>query len=285
MWTFSAVFFTFASRRCGASVVNRLRLAFALVFLAAAHWITQGSLLPLNAAPARWIWLGVSGIIGLTLGDLALFQAYINIGPRLGTLIMSMVPVFSTILAWLFLGETLRPVQIAGILLTVAGIAIVVLERKEAGGPAQDRRSYLLGILFGFLAAVGQTTGLILTRRGVEGGFPALSAVLIRVLVACFVAWLAALVTRQTSKTLAVLKEPKTSGLVLAGSFVGPFLGVWFSTIAVQQTAVGIAATLSSLNPIMLLPFSGWLFGDKITPRAILGTSLTIGGVIILFLL
>lgn len=285
MWTFSAIFFTFAGRITGASILNRLRLAFALVFLVAAHLITQGTLLPVNASPERWLWLGLSGIIGLTLGDQALFQAYINIGPRLGTLIMSIVPVFSAIMAWLFLGETLRLAQIAGIVLAVSGIVLVILDRHNSPETAKNRRSYLLGIVFGFLAAAGQTAGLILTKRGLAGGFPALSAVLIRILIAAAAAWLAAVLSKQTWTTLKALKHPQAAGMILAGSLAGPFVGVWFSTIAVQLTQVGVSATLQSLNPIFLLPFSSWLFGEKITMRAALGTFITIAGVVTIFLL
>jgi drug/metabolite transporter (DMT)-like permease len=285
-WSFSAVIFTYAGRRIGAAVLNRLRLVFALIFLIISHFLTRGTLFPANAAWDRWMWLGLSGVAGLTLGDLALFQAYLYIGPRIGALIMAIVPVFSAVLAWLFLGELLRLTQIAGILLAVAGIAVVVMDhRGSSAGIAHDRRQYLLGILFGFLAAIGQTTGLILTKRGLAGGFPAISGVVIRVLVASLALWVVALFSHQVRPTVSALNQRGTLGLVLAGSLIGPFAGVWLSTIAVQLTAVGVASTLTSLTPILLLPISGWLFHEKISTRAVLGTLVTIGGVVILFLL
>jgi drug/metabolite transporter (DMT)-like permease len=285
MWTFSAIFFTFAGRMTGASILNRLRLAFALLFLSTAHLITQGAFIPLNVSLDRWIWLGLSGIIGLTLGDVALFQSYIYIGPRMGTLIMSIVPVFSVLVAWLFLGETLRLAQIFGIGLTVGGIVLIILDRRSSTETAKDRKSYLLGIMFGVLAAAGQTGGMILTKKGLSGDIDPLSAVLIRTIVATAAAWLIAVFTRQIRPTIQAMKQPKSATMVLAGSLVGPFIGVWFSTIAIKLTQVGIAATLQSLNPIFLLPFSGWLFGEKITLKTAIGTFVTIAGVVIIFLL
>ena len=65
-----SVFFTLASRRIGALVLNRGRLVLALLFLTLAHWIILGSPAPLQADPQRWFWLGLSGIIGLALGDI-----------------------------------------------------------------------------------------------------------------------------------------------------------------------------------------------------------------------
>lgn len=284
-WTFSAIIFTFASRQVGAAILNRLRLGFAVLLLFGFHLAVQGSLLPLGVTPDRWLWLGLSGVIGLSLGDLALFQCYRLVGARIGALIMSIVPVFSIALAWLFLGEILRPVQIAGILLAIAGIAVIILERGGNGTLSTSPQDHRKGIFFGFLAALGQTVGLVLTKRGVEGGFSSVSAVLIRVLVAALVIWLVTLATRQTAPTLSVLRNPRTAGLILAGSVIGPFLGVWLSTIAVQLSPVGIASTLTSLNPIFLLPFAGTLFHEKVTLRAVAATFCTIGGVVILFLL
>ena len=285
-WAFSAVLFTLAGRKVGAAQVNRLRLLFGLVFFLLIHLLATGTLIPLNASWQTWMWLGLSGVVGLALGDLALFQSYLYVGPRMGALIMAVVPVFSTIFAWFFLGEWLDWVKIAGIVLAVAGIALVVLERgsKPEQG-AHDRRQYLQGIFYGFLAAAGQTAGLLLTKRGLADGFPALSGVLIRVLVACLVLWAVALTTRQAHATFSALRERRTLNLLLAGSLIGPFAGVWLSTIAIQLTAVGIASTLTSLAPILLLPISAWLFHERISIRAIAGTFLTIVGVVILFLL
>jgi drug/metabolite transporter (DMT)-like permease len=285
-WAFSAIIFTFAGRRVGAGALNRIRLIFALILIMSTHWVSRGFPLPLDATPAQWGWLGLSGVLGLTLGDLALFQTYIYIGPRIGTLMMAGVPVLSAALAWLVLGEVLKPTELLGIGLAVAGIAVVVLERQDSrqgNGPKHDK--YLLGIFFGFLAAAGQTTGLILTKRGLEGGYPALSGVLIRMIVATAAAWIVAFASRQVISTFQQLRDRKVFALIAAGSLVGPFVGIWLSTIAVQYSAVGIASTLMALNPVFLLPVSKRLFGEPVSWRAGLGTMVTITGVAVLFLL
>ncbi len=73
-------------------------------------------------------------------------------------------------------------------------------------------------------------------------------------------------------------------GLSWAGAVVGPFIGVWFSLIAVQHAPVGIASTLTSLTPIMLIPLSRIVFKESITWRAVGGTLLAVAGTAILFL-
>lgn len=133
-WSFTSIFFNNASRAIGSVRVNRLRLLVAAVLLVIAHWIFLGSLIPFQATGEQWFWLGLSGIIGLALGDAFLFQAYVHIGARLTTLIMALDPVFSTIIAWLWLGEQLNLIEIGGITLTILGIAWVVLERSNGTG-------------------------------------------------------------------------------------------------------------------------------------------------------
>jgi drug/metabolite transporter (DMT)-like permease len=176
--------FTLASLRAGAMAVNRLRLVMAVVWLALAH-LAAGLPLPLDVGGQRWLLLGTSGVVGLVLGDAFLFQAFVAIGPRLSMLLMALAPAMAGLLAWWFLGEALSAGQIAGMLVTLGGIAWVVLERDGQAvksGP-DPGRGYLTGILYGLGGAAGQAGGLVLAKEAVADGFPALSATLMRMVV------------------------------------------------------------------------------------------------------
>jgi drug/metabolite transporter (DMT)-like permease len=82
----SSIFFTQAGKKYGPLVSNRLRLVVAVIVLVILNWVLYGSPFPIDAGIERWLWLGSSGIIGLAIGDLFLFQAYVTIGARLGLL-------------------------------------------------------------------------------------------------------------------------------------------------------------------------------------------------------
>ena len=122
-WSLNSIQFTFAGRRVGSRVVNRVRLGFAVVFLSLSHLALYGTLLPAEAEFQRWAWLGLSGTIGLIIGDGSLFQAFLLIGPRRSMMLMTLVPVISTLAAWVLLGEILLPVEILAILITVSGLS------------------------------------------------------------------------------------------------------------------------------------------------------------------
>ena len=282
-WALSSVFFTRAGKQIGSVNVNRIRLAFAVALVMLAHLVTQGSLLPLNAGSERWMWLGLSGFIGLVLGDSFLFQAYILVGNRLGTLMLSLSPVAGVLIAWIFLGEQLAPLAIAGIVLSLAGVALVVLKGTPGNGGVHDRRRFAIGILCGLGGAIGQAAGLVLAKKGLAGDFPALSGVVIRMLVAAIAIWVVAFLFGQLRSTILAARNTSALQAVGAGAVVGPFIGVWLSLVAVQLTFVGIASTLTSLAPIFVLPIAKFVNKEEVNRWAVLGTVIAIAGVAIIF--
>ncbi len=239
--------------------------------------------MPLNAAPQRWFWLSLSGVVGLVLGDILLFQAFIWIGPRLSMLMMSLAPVIASLQAWIFLGETLTAGQIFGILIVLGGIAWVVLEANETQNGVN--LNYQRGILYGLGAAVGQATGFVLAKNGLTGDFSPISGNLIRMLAAVVVLWGVALFQGQIKHTFVKMRANRLGMLYIwVASFFGPFIGVSLSLLAVQLTEVGVASTLMALPPVFLLPISYILFKERFRWGAILGTLLAMVGVALLFL-
>lgn len=281
-WAFTAILFTVAVRRVGSVVVNRMRLFFALILLSIAHLLLQGKLLPFAVEPERWIWLGLSGILGLVIGDTFLFQAFAVLGSRLAMLLMALVPVFSTILAWLFLGQILTIVQVLAILIAVAGVAWVGWISNTEGDKA-NKKIVPRGMLLGLGAAFGQALGLIAAQKGLQGDFSPLSGTLIRMLVAVIVIWTIALLRGQITSTLEALGDRIALSATIGATVVGPFLGVWLSLIAISLAPVGIASTLMSLTPIILLPLSRWFFKEQISGKVALGTLAALVGVAIIF--
>lgn len=284
--SFTSVFFTLSGRQVGSAVVNRTRLALALIMVTGAHWIAQGQPLPLDADLSRWGWLALSGLIGFVLGDAALFQAFVLIGPRLSMLLMALSPVMGAVLAWLLLGETLTGWEILGMALAIGGVAWVVTDRRNGNGnPDRAPRAYLIGVLFGLVGALGQALGLIFSKEGLHGEFSALSGNVIRLVAATLSIWAFTALSGQASNTLTVLRaKPGAMRYIVGGAVAGPFLGVWLSLIAVQNAPVGIASTLMSFPPILLIPLGWLIFKERITQRAVAGTVLALAGVAVLFL-
>jgi drug/metabolite transporter (DMT)-like permease len=285
-FSFGSTMFTLAGRAFGSILANRVRLLVAVLITMLLHLLTYGQLLPLNAGNERWFWLGLSGFVGLVVGDAFLFQSFVMVGPRLAMLMMSLAPVLGTILAWLFLSETLTPKELLGILVTVGGIMVVVTQRRNnSNSEPGDQRQYIIGLLCGLGGAAGQASGLVLSKMGLTEDFPALSANVIRLLVATIVIWVVATANRQLFSSFQTVRaHPRAFLFLCGGTILGPVIGVWLSLIAVQNTSVGVASTLSSLMPIFLIPITYVLFKERITMQAVIGTLISFAGMVVLFL-
>ncbi len=282
-FAFTAIIFASTGRMVGSQVTNRARLVFALIFLGLLNLILFREPLPFSAESSHWIWLSLSGVVGLALGDAFLLQSYVAVGSRLGVLLLSSAPIFGSVIAWVFLGETLSPLQVIGILLALAGIGWVVLSHEEP--PDTPHGHTQRGVLFGLLGGLGQAVGLVLSKQGMAGNFDPFRANAIRMLAAVIFTWLWTFLEGQAGPTLGALRQkPQAIRLIALGALVGPLLGVSASLLAVQHADIGVASTLMALSPVIVLPVSYFVFREKIGWPAIVGTMIAFAGVAILFL-
>ncbi len=281
--------FAAAGRRVGAGVVNRVRLIFAALFVTLSHWIFLGKPFPWDAEPERWLWLGLSGLVGFVLGDAFLFQAFVWVGARVSMLMMSLAPVIAALTAWIFLGESLTFWQMMGIVLTTSGVAWVLWEGNDS--QVAQGKNYVKGILFGLGGAIGQALGVVLAKNGMQPindmgeSFSPLSGNFIRLITAVTIMWAYTIFKGEGKNTFQQLVgEGRALGSIAGGAFVGPFLGVSLSLFALQYTSVGIASTFMALSPVFLLPIGYFWFKERFGWGAVAGTLLAVAGVALLIL-
>lgn len=282
-FAFTAIIFTQTGRMVGSQVTNRVRLSFALLYLLIINLVFFHEPLPFSAGSSRWLWLSLSDIIGLSLGDAFLFRSFLYIGPQLGILLLSLAPIFGSIIAWAFFGETLTALQILGIALALAGIGWVVTSHKEkADTPPGHTRQ---GVIFGILGGLGQAVGLVLSKQAMAGDFSPFQANAIRMLAAVIFMLVWTIIEGQAGATIRIVRQqPKSLWLIALGAVIGPLLGVSASLLAVQHAEIGVASTLMSLSPVIVLPIGHFFFKEKVSWQGVAGTLLAILGVAVLFL-
>jgi drug/metabolite transporter (DMT)-like permease len=283
-WTVTALAFESASLRVGSLSVNLIRLVFASLLLAGFNFAVRGLPLPTDASPEVCGWMTASGLIGFTFGDLCLFRALMLIGARLTMLITALVPPLTAIIGFAALGERLSMFGIVGMALTVGGIAFVVLERRASFADAIGRKQRRTGILLAMGSAMGQAVGLILSKRGLAGGYDAFAATQIRVLagLAGFAAIFFAV--HWWGRVVAACKDKPAMARMGLGAIFGPFLGVSLSLVAIAHTEAGVAATIMAIVPVLIIPPSVWLKKEKVSPRAVIGAVIAVAGVALMFL-
>jgi drug/metabolite transporter (DMT)-like permease len=278
LWCFTSLLFGEAARRIGSLAVNLLRLPMALVLLTLTLATTSHAFAGLDGK--RLAFLVFSGIIGLSVGDLAYFGSLRRLGPRLSLLLLSLAPIFATVTAVLLLAEVPSPRALAGIGITLAGVAWVVLERKGDDAPHAGLRS---GVVRGVVAAMCQGVGLVLAKIGMAGVVSPLAASWVRIAFGGIALWLATAVIGKLRPARLSHGLQRAGWLLLGGALCGPFLGVWMSLVAARLTAVGVAATIMATNPVLIIPIV--MATERYRPswRALLGTLVTVVGVALLF--
>lgn len=312
-FSLTSTMFTLAGRNYSPSIVMRASLPVGLVCLTVVNWLITGTAFP-TTQPMRWLWLGLSGIIGFWLGSLAIVNAFLSIGPRLTLLITAIAPILGTILAWLFLDQQLAPDALVGILVTISGIGFVVTGRRGSTGSLPNLRSFRTGAIFALLAACGQATSFVLTTEGVSlmdptnaqwwiaplrpvmvdalADFTAglvpihpITASLMRLIVGTAAIWLATIFAGQARRSLQItLAYQDSLRYLLVGAIAGPVVGASLVTVSLTIIPVGIASTLANLTPIFLIPISALVFKEQISVRAVVGTLIALCGTAILFL-
>jgi len=287
-WTVTSLAFESAGKKVGSLSVNLIRLVIAFFFIGIYSWIVRGFFFPTDATLFQWQWLALSGLVGFVIGDLLLFQALVVIGARVSMLMMALAPPFAAFIGWLVLGEVLSPTNLMGMVITLTGIVIVILkrERTEENGifTTKIKSNYSVqGILLALGGAIGQGAGLVLSKKGM-GDYDAFSASQIRVLTGIVGFIIILTLMKRWQRFGAALKNGSAMKRITLGAFFGPFLGVSFSLLAVQHTQAGIAATLMSITPVLIIAPAVFLFKEKINWKEILGAVITVIGIAFFFL-
>ena len=287
-WTITALSFEAAGKRIGSLAVNILRLIVGFVFLSIFTWYYRGYLLPVDADARTWFYLVLSGLFGFVLGDLCLFQSFVVIGARISMLIMALSPPMTAFIGWIILGEKMAPLSWAGMILTITGIALVVLKREDHPDATITRKKFrfnypVWGILLGLGGALGQAVGLVLSKFAMNGYSPFASSQ-IRILAGIAGFLVVFLVTGKWGNIFRAFTDKKALSQLSLGAFFGPFLGVSFSLISVSLTSTGIASTIMALVPVLIIIPSVILFREKVTLKEVAGALLAVGGVALFFI-
>ncbi|MCC5828581.1 MAG: DMT family transporter [Phycisphaeraceae bacterium] len=297
-WTISTLAFASAGRRVGSIAVNIIRMVMALLLMTAACMVLDGRLVALELSGHFWLWMSLSGVVGFFLGDLALFRAFVLIGPRLSSLLMALAPPFAALTAWFWLDERLSGLSMLGMALTLGGVAWVILETRT---PEERARSLEhvspWGVTLGIGGALGQGIGLVMAKVAMAGsaeeaavgiaGEPieqvsALVSTQVRAAsaTACFLLLL--LMAGQRRKVIAACRHPSGLGLITLGAVVGPFLGVALLLRSAQLVPAGIAQTLAATVPVLILPCLVLLYRQKVSARSVTGACIAVAGVAVL---
>lgn len=290
-WSIGIFPFTEAAKRFGTAALNQYRLLLAWLIISAILLCCYSfSITGLFSRPGlyHYLYLGLSGIVGFTIGDYFSFASFKILGPKLGSLYTTFAPGAALLVGFLVLGQKINLTGMVGIAITLIGVAWLTLSKKDESsskkaGFSRDRR----GVLYGVIGAVCQGSGLVLSKLGLDyyaEKLPTMHAVWIRLLFAFLAAFFVAAVTGNLWKNTKPVVTNQSNGLIymVLGTLFGPVAGVTLSLVAIQHLHVAAAQTIFALLPVMVLPINYFYYKEKITTAAVCSCLIALLGVMIL---
>ena len=285
IWAVGIFPFTQASNRMGAFTVNNFRLLLAALILSLMLILFWGlSPYHLFSLPSKkhWLWLGLSGLIGLTIGDYFSFSSFSMLGPRLSSIFATLAPAVVLVTEIAIGNESFSAVGMGGMLLTIAGIMISLGKKK--GVPREQQSAK--GILYAALAAVCQGLGIVCSKEAMGGevSLEPAHAAWIRMVVSCGLAYLLVVFTGRIRSEIQPIRENRNQGLkyVLGGTLCGPVLGMTTCMYALAHIDASVAQTLFSLVPVFVIVISRIFFGQRISAGQLAGSLVATAGVFVL---
>lgn len=278
-WTLTALCFEYSSKKLSSLSVNVIKMYLAFALFAVFAWIFRGKPFPTDASAFAWLWLGLSGIIGFVLGDLFLVKALAIIGARTTMLIMALVPPITAVIGFFLLSETIALRHLLGMAITIGGVATVILTRENG---TKKFKHPVKGLVYACIGMAGQAVGLVLSKYGM-GEYNAFSATQIRIIAGLVGFTLLLFYFRAWGELKTAFTNIPAMRMLTIGAVAGPFIGVYLSLLAVQNTSTGVASTIMAIVPVLIIPFSILLYKEKINLREIVGAIIAVTGTAIMF--
>jgi len=276
LFSFSAVCASRSTRLLGPITANFWRLVLATIYLAVwAHLFGGGWSGP---ALGLFVW---SGVVGFGFGDVAFFLALPSLGPRLTILIVQCLAApLAALIEWLWLGTTLRPAQIGCGITILTGVAIALAPAEHLD---VSRRSFRKAIAWAVVGAMGQALGAVMSRKAfaisqsagvnVDGFTSAYQRIVGGLLIAA-IAYLGLKYKEKSRRTA----SPEMWLWLVLNSLAGPSLGVSCYQWALKSAPSGVVLPIVATTPLVVMPFSRWLEGERVTRRSLAGGVLAVAG-------
>jgi drug/metabolite transporter (DMT)-like permease len=284
-WTFSPVFFAAAGRKIGPFRVNVNRLIMAglmlcIIGLAYAPFASGGH--PYSIPWRGGLYLVLSGLFGLVIGDMFYLEALTLIGPRRTTQFITLAPIIPVIVAWIILGERLSWNILLGIGIVIGGIAYIVFHEQAPLGEvsAEPGRFSTKGFFIALIAIAFHSMGAIMARWAfVEAPhLDPVIATVVRVASAAVIMVFVALARNDLAGSIRSLHTPGALSRLTGGVLTGPVIGMIFYVSAFKYAYAGVVSTLSSFSPVLILPLIAIRYRVKIRIETIIGAVVTVVG-------
>lgn len=218
--------------------------------------------------PGQWRSVVIFGLCQNALYLGLNFVAMQRVEASLAAIIASTMPLLVALLGWLFLGQRIRPIGIAGLVAGVAGVAIIMGSRLSGGVS-------LSGVILCGIGALSLAVAT-LTVRGASSGGNVLMIVGLQMFVGAAVLAVASLAT----ETIVVRWTPRLVFAFVYTTLVPGLLATWVWFRLVARIGAVRAATYHFLNPFFGVLVASALLSERVGPADLIGVAIVAAGIL-----
>ena len=244
---------------------------------------------------AFWVF-AAAGIFATYFGRWFFYEAVVRFGPAKASIFQVSSPIFTALMAWVLLGESLSLWVMLGIFLTVGGLMLVSYKpgfpSRRMAGVNVANNDRVKNPVFGYLPQSILLLGLGSSLAYAIGNFLRGSAVrdwnepvLGGFLGAASGLLLHLAFTPEKKQLFKRLTTANRNGVLLFSligflTISGQILGI----AAMRYIPLSVATLISLCTPVLVFPLSYMLFrtSDDFTPKVLVGTALTLLGIFII---
>jgi DME family drug/metabolite transporter len=287
LWAVASVLIALGSKRLHVLPLNLVRCAASTAFFWALLPFYGGLDAVLAIPKLALLWLLVSVLALLVVGDTLYFRAMELAGVSRAMPVSSINPLWAVLLAALFVGEPLTWSLALGAILVVLGVILVgrpagrsvpVTPGRSTTADEGDPRARTQGLILAGVVSVLWAVGLVALKPA-TAGIESVVANSVRQPLA-MVLLLALTLWRGRWRDFRNL-DRRSWAVILAAGFVGTGVATLFFIMSVQEAGAGRTAVLAATSPLMAIPFSLLWLGERPTRWTLAGTLLTTAGVIL----
>ncbi len=281
-WAITGIISPAPAAHLGTIGFNRIRMSAMFVIIGTYVWFAgTWQTIPMDSMAEVML----SGLIGIFLGDTALFATMNRLGPRRTAMLFSLNAPISAVLGYFFLAEVLETNEILGICIVTAGVILAIMFGKRRGQLHKwesVKGPLWIGVLTGLLAATGQSVGSLIASPILSAGADPIAVSCVRIGIAAFFLQVLGAMPIAGLKIQNPLNMRIATLTVLSG-IIGMGIGMTLVLFALSGGEVGIVSTLSSTVPALLLPILWFTTKERPAALAWVGALLVMIGSSLIF--
>lgn len=266
-WSFSFVWFKVAYRGYEPMTVVLFRLAMATAIMFVISKLI-GKLQRIE--PGDWKWVLALSFFEPFLYFMGESFGLKYVSPTVAAVIVATIPLFTPLAAYYFHNEKLGWANIAGLLISFAGVSLVVLDKSFTFTASP------IGVALEFLAVLS-TIGYAIILKKLTHNYNGYTIISYQNFFGAFM-FFPFWAIFEAEKTFATPFHSEAFGAIVKLAIFASILGFIFFTYSIRHLGINKSNMFINTMPVFVVIFSYFILDEEITPSKIIGIAIVIAG-------